>query len=160
MGLISPRLILALIVAGVLAMSHIAAFRGGAKSVQAQWNVEKLKQQTLATEESERARKREAELQDVATRLRSQKDAQIKKLRADLDSALDELRQRPERPATYLPSDAKPGNTGCGADQLYREDAEALTRLAADAETTRIALGQCKAQYDAIKLIIDPKDKQ
>ena len=148
-GLVSPRLILALIVSILLAISHGAAYRAGGKSVQAKWNVEKLELATLAAKAAEDARSREQSLTAKVSKIRSVKDAEIEKLRTDLDSALSELRQRPERPADYVPQDAAAGQrTTCSADQLYREDAESLTRIAGDAEQVRIAYRQCKAQYD------------
>jgi len=149
-GLVSPRLILALIVAIVLAFSHGAAYRAGGKSVQNKWNVEKLEISTAAAKAAEDARAREQSLTAKVSKIRSVKDAEIEKLRTDLDSALSELRQRPERPADYLPQDARTGQrASCSADQLYREDAESLTRIAGDAEQVRIAYRQCKAQYNA-----------
>lgn len=149
-GLVSPRMILALIVAIVLAFSHGAAYRAGGKSVQNKWNVEKLELATAATKAAEDARAREQLLTTTVSKIRSVKDAEIEKLRTDLELANSELRQRPERPADYLPQDAGTGQrASCGADQLYREDAESLTRIAGDAEQVRIAYRQCKAQYNA-----------
>ena len=149
-GLVSPRLILALIVAIVLAFSHGAAYRAGGKSVQNKWNVEKLELATAATKAAEDARAREQSLTAKVSKIRSVKDAEIEKLRTDLELANSELRQRPERPADYLPQDAGTGQrASCSADQLYREDAESLTRIAGDAEQVRIAYRQCKAQYNA-----------
>ena len=149
-GLVSPRLILALIVAAALAFSHGTAYRAGGKSVQNKWNVEKLELATAATKAAEDARRREQLLTTTVSKIRSVKDAEIEKLRTDLDSAVGEWRQRPGRPADYLPQDAGTGQrASCGADQLYREDAESLTRIAGDAEQVRIAYRQCKAQYNA-----------
>ena len=149
-GLVSPRLILALIVAIVLAFSHGAAYRAGGKSVQNKWNVEKLEIATAAAKAAEDARAREQLLTTTVSKIRSVKDAEIEKLRTDLELANSELRQRPERPADYLPQDARTGQrASCSADQLYREDAESLTRIAGDAEQVRIAYRQCKAQYNA-----------
>ena len=149
-GLVSPRLILALIVAIVLAFSHGAAYRAGGKSVQNKRNVEKLELATAATKAAEDARAREQLLTTTVSKIRSVKDAEIEKLRTDLELANSELRQRPERPADYLPQDAGTGQrASCSADQLYREDAESLTRIAGDAEQVRIAYRQCKAQYNA-----------
>ena len=149
-GLVSPRLILALIVAIVLAFSHGAAYRAGGKSVQNKWNVEKLELATAATKAAEDARAREQSLTAKVSKIRSVKDAEIEKLRTDLELANSELRKRPERPADYLPQDAGTGQrASCSADQLYREDAESLTRIAGDAEQVRIAYRQCKAQYNA-----------
>jgi type II secretory pathway predicted ATPase ExeA len=151
-SLLSPRLWLALLVAAVLAMSHAAAYRAGGRSVQAKWNVEKLAQAQQAEQALVDARKRETALQATVAQLRSRKDADTEKLRGDLDRALEQLRQRPERPADYLPVDAGAGQfPGCGADRLFREDADDLVRLAAEADTLRIAYGQCQAQYNAAR---------
>lgn len=108
-----------------------------------------------ALEEADKSRKREQALQDQADLARKADQDEIRRIGADLDRAVIELRKRPARPAA-LPaaagvptnSSAGPAPAGCTGAQLYREDGEFLAREAARAETIRRALGSCYAGYD------------
>ena len=88
-------------------------------------------------------------LQAAADQARKEKTDAIAYLRAQHAADLERLRQRPERPAN-LPQASGDGQAaaGCTAAQLYREDAELAVRESLRAETVRIELMACYAQYD------------
>lgn len=73
-------------------------------------------------------------------RLRDAKDAEIRRIAAARDRALDELRKRPER----LPEPAREACKGATGAELSGRDAEFLARLAARADELRAALRACQ----------------
>ena len=84
---------------------------------------------------------------NAANKIRKQKDEEVAVIRAKLDAALIQLRDRPQRAgARAMPSTSSCNSSPQGADgtQLYREDAEFLTREAARADEIRAALKQCE----------------
>ena len=90
-----------------------------------------------------------AKLQADVDKARKEKTNAIANLRAQLAADLGRVRQRPERPAN-LSEASGDGQTagGCTATQLYREDAELALRESLRAETIRLDLLACYAQYD------------
>lgn len=90
-------------------------------------------------------------LQADADKARKDKTDAISTLHAQHAAALERLRNRPERPATGdLPpvtSDGPPA-AGCTGAQLYRPDGSVLAGESLRAETIRIELKSCYAQYD------------
>jgi len=155
------RLAAALMVAAALAGLYWKAYTSGKKTVQAEWNAEKL-----ATAENTRIllmanAKTTSDLQAKADKERASKNAQINSLSLELDESLRRLRNRPERPAGDMPKATGAGGNGTGAD-LYREDAEFLAREAARADKLRISLNQCRAAYNAARdtLAAWPKPSQ
>jgi len=72
------------------------------------------------------------------------------RLAADLQRALDSLRNRPERPASGgdVPTGAA-DPVACTGAGLYRPDAEFLVREAARADSIRLQLAACQAAFDA-----------
>ena len=144
------RLAAALMVAAALAGLYWKAYTSGKKTVQAEWNAEKL-----ATAENTRIllmanAKTTSDLQAKADKERASKNAQINSLSLELDESLRRLRNRPERPAGDMPKATGAGGNGTGAE-LYREDAEFLARLAADTETLSTALMSCRTQYESAR---------
>jgi len=124
--------------------------------------VQKAKAETQATlqaqynqkllEASELARERERSMVESADKLRKEKDAQIASLNSRLGTALDGLRQRPQRPAASPEGSPAPCNcSGANGSQLSREDSEFLVREAARADRLRAALSQCYRQYDEVR---------
>mgnify|MGYP000844705256 FL=1 len=90
-----------------------------------------------------------ARLQTAVDTARKEKNDAIASLRAQHAADLERLRQRPARPAN-LPQTAGDGQAsgGCTGAQLYRDDAELLVRESLRAETVRLDLLACYAQYD------------
>lgn len=98
---------------------------------------------------SETARKKEHELQEQADNLRKEKDNAIGNLNVRLSDALAELHKRPKRPSvitetTYI-------RESCTGAELYREDAEFLTREAYRAERVLAERDYYYKQYEEIR---------
>lgn len=93
------------------------------------------------------------------TRLLEDRNRALQSLTTERDALLGRLRNRPSRPTTRTdtytgPETADPGATsfaGCGPEQLYRENAEDLARLSADAEQVRLELLRTRESYDSIR---------
>lgn len=137
-----------------LAGTHWQAYRMGAQAVHTAWTAEKLAQAEQTRALVAEAAATTDRLQIEADQLRKTKNAQIARLNADLSAALASLSDRPARPgATGVPAAAGAGDLapGCTGAQLYRDDGEFLTRLAADADQLRIGLQACYAGYEAAR---------
>lgn len=147
----------AVLVAVALAASHWKVYKVGQNEKQAEWNAEKLDtaQQTLRL--LEKNTRTSTELQDKADNTRKAKNAQIAQLDADLATALERLRERPERPGgANLPADSVAGsNTGCTGAQLYRSDSQFLTRESDRAQRVLADLAQCQAAYDSARKAVN-----
>ena len=82
------------------------------------------------------------------------KNAQIKNIDRKYRSAIDSLRQRPER-STETNSTANSCNTespkGATGAELYREDAEVLIGFARETEQLKEYLKACYIQYDEVR---------
>lgn len=80
------------------------------------------------------------------------KDNEIQAIDAERDAAIAELRNRPRRPAPGTAQSPANGEaaSGCTGARLFGDDAEFLIREAARADTIRVALNACYAQYDMI----------
>ena len=80
------------------------------------------------------------------------KDNEIQAIDAERDAAIAELRNRPRRPAPGTAQSPANGEaaSGCTGARLFGDDAEFLIREAARADTIRVALKSCYAQYDMI----------
>ena len=132
---------------------HKEGVSAGRAEVMAEWRTEKAEQQRIKQEAALKAREREQAAQFAADRIRQEKDREIADINRRHAAHVDSLRKRPDRPADYLPAPAQTADTGpaagCGADQLYRQDAAAALGIARDADLVRIALQQCHAQYQA-----------
>ena len=82
------------------------------------------------------------------------KNAEIKRISTNLDTALNSLRDRPSRPSPSASSPGVPSTGDCEAGTgagLSREDAEFLTREAARANEIRAALDDAYKKYDSLK---------
>jgi hypothetical protein len=107
----------------------------------------KAEQSKAAAEAVAATRFKEQVANNAANKIRKQKDEEVAVIRAKLDAALIQLRDRPQRAgARTVPSTPSCNSSPQGADgtQLYREDAEFLTREAARADEIRAALKQCE----------------
>ena len=93
-------------------------------------------------------RKTEIEHQKAVDLIRTQKNAQIENINNQLFTFVSELHKRTARP-NNLSNNGQITQFATG-QQLYAEDAEFLIREAARADTIRIALQSCYAQYDQI----------
>lgn len=116
---------------------------------------ERLAHQTLLKTHAEQrtqaeSKAREAERAHAQTiEVLTQKAAHDRKtLAADVARLTRSLRDRPERPASGVPTSAASGMACTGA-QLYRADGEFLAGEAARANETRLQLADCRARYDA-----------
>jgi hypothetical protein len=147
-ALLNWRLWAALALAMALAASHWKAFVLGGNQVRVEWAQEKETNEIQARAALAQAATKTIALQIQADKTRKAKDAHIARLAADLDAALDSLRQRPDRPAD-LPAPASAGAaTGCTGAELWRPDAGFLAREAARADRILADLGQCQAAYE------------
>jgi hypothetical protein len=94
------------------------------------------------------ARNREKSLLEASERAKRSRDEQIRTITKRLNTAIDELQQRPPRSASN-PTDTTSCSGATGAE-LSREDAEFLSREAARADTVVEQLNYCIAQYQSI----------
>jgi hypothetical protein len=120
------------------------------KAVEVRLNASYKEQLNLA---SIKAKKTETELQTEAIKFKQDKDNEIKIVNDKLDVAISQLRTRTSRPTNYTP----PSNniSTCSGSQLYREDAEFLTREAARAEAVRIERDYYFKQYEDARIKIN-----
>lgn len=93
-------------------------------------------------------RKKEAVLVAQAEQIRKKKDAEINAINNRLNSALVELRQRPNRITSSAGTPSCTAGTGA---TLFREDAEFLIGEAARADKLRQALEECYKRYEALR---------
>lgn len=90
-------------------------------------------------------------LKDKADKLQSNNDK--------LSIAISELRKRPQRPSSPDSSLPPSNPSSCTARELYREDAEFLTREAARAESVLIERDYYYKQYEDARKIINGNSK-
>ena len=158
------RAIAALLIAAILAIAgwaiHESGLAAGRAEIQAKWDQWRIADAAANVRAAMQARAREQAAQHAADRIRQEKTREIADLNRRHAALVDSLRHRPDRPADYLPAaaqDAQPGPaTGCGADQLFRQDAAVALGIAHDADLVRIALRQCHAQYQAAADAAEP----
>lgn len=112
-------------------------------------------QKELALKAEQKARDTERDLQAKIDNERTNNEAKVRDINSKLIAALDELRQRPTR--SSVPSGAS-NNKGAKGTELFREDAEFLTREAARADKLAAALEACYASYDAVRAASLPKE--
>lgn len=141
-ALLSPKVWIAIALAGVLAFSHFFVYRAGKAQVRTAWDEQKLVDLVAA-------RAKEQEWQAAADQTTKAKDEQISKINRRLVAALGELRNRPERPAV-LPENSSACRSGTGAG-LYRPDGEFLARLAARADAIASERDACYTTLDKLR---------
>ena len=149
---ISGSLIAIILAAGA---GYFQGSEHGKASVQAMWDKEKAAQYAEYAKAQEEARKKEQELQAQADKLRSDKDVEIRNLNARATALTNSLQQRPstttQTSSVSGSSSTRSGVSGCSGKELFREDAESLVQIAIEADTLRLALKQCYAQYESIR---------
>jgi hypothetical protein len=142
-----------LIAVALLFLAYQAGLDAGRQKIQAIWDGERIEQARQRAEALRKTRLREMDLQMTIDRLRGDHHETVVRITAERDTALRELRRRPERPAGYVPAAAQAAGSeptpSCSGTQLWRDDAEFLVRLAADADAVRAALTECRAAYDS-----------
>jgi hypothetical protein len=127
----------------------------GKMVVQAEWDAERIRQQEAHAKALQEAIQKQQALQADADQLRQEKDRETRDLLARNTALNNSLRNRPQRPATptgAVPSTAGTGSSGCTPRELYREDSEVVVGLAREADEIRLALKQCYAQYEAVRV--------
>ena len=154
----TARILFAITVVVVAATGWIAwdaGYAAGATSVRVVWDHQRAADAAASLAAAQKAQQREQAAQSAADRIRQEKAHEVSDLSRRYAAALDSLRNRPERPAHYVPAApdaAGPGPAaGCSANQLYREDAATALGIARDADVVRIALQQCHAQYESVR---------
>jgi hypothetical protein len=130
--------------------SHSKGKQAGMDKVQALWTAERLAIATAQAEQTQKARKKEQELQDQLAKQKRVHQNEIRRIQRDHIALVDSLRNRTERPEsiTDVPKDSPfelQPLTGCTGSELYREDGTFLVGEAARADQLRIALQACIA---------------
>ena len=143
----------------LIGMATLAIF-AGLQTLRLSWTqaaLEKLPAKIAASvaitnETDKRWRERENTWKVKAAQIVKDKDNEIQAIDAERDAALAELRNRPRRPTPGTAQSTANGEAarGCTGASLFAEDAEFALREAARADTIRVALKSCYAQYDMI----------
>jgi hypothetical protein len=153
----NPWLILAAVLA-IGAAGGAGYYKGnsdGQAKVQAAWDAERIKQEEAYAKALQESIEKQQALQMGADQLRQEADREKRELAARNTALTNSLRNRPERPTVEVgalrdPAGARP--SGCTPRELYRQDSEVVVGLAREADEVLIALKQCYAQYDAVRL--------
>lgn len=154
--MINPWVILAFVLA-VIGAYFTGEVRGddrGAGRVQQAWDRSDNELMQMRVKRVENNRKTERALQAKADNEREATDAEKKRLAAERDAALLQLRNRPTRPGQLGPGQLPPAADtatevrGCTGAELYRDDAEFLTRKAHTAQLIRIDRDACYRLYN------------
>lgn len=153
----NPWLILAAVLAvGAAGGAGYVKGRGdGQAKVQAAWDAERIQQQEAHNRALQESIEKQQALQLGADQLRQEADREKRELAARNTALTNSLRNRPERPTTEVGavrSATGAGSGGCTPRELYRQDSEVVVGLAREADEVLIALKQCYAQYDAVRL--------
>jgi hypothetical protein len=127
----------------------------GQAKVQAAWDAERIQQQEAHARALQESIEKQQALQLGADQLRQEADREKRELAARNTALTNSLRNRPERPTTEVGavrSATGAGSSGCTPRELYRQDSEVVVGLAREADEIRLALKQCYAQYEAVRL--------
>lgn len=117
----------------------LAAFFGGYLKGGKDERAEIVEETIEATRE---ARKLERQSQARQQEILNERDAEIRRIRARLNDALERLRKRPDR----LPEASRAACQGATGAELSGRDAAFLERLAARADELREELRACQAR--------------
>lgn len=154
---LKPKLIFAGLILALLAVlfgTHkVIVYKATTRAVEETRATMSAEYNQRLLEASERAREREQVMVESADKIRKEKDAKIASLNGRLSTALDGLRQRPQRKTDSPSKDASApcDCTGATGAELSREDGSFLAREAARADRLRAALEQCYQQYDSVR---------
>ncbi len=147
--------LVALALSLTVGFAYWVGLQTGQAEATARWRAERATAARQQLDAWATQRQRELDLQATVDRLRRDHHEAINRAVAQRDAALRELRHRPERPPSYVPTTETAGaqpSAACGADRLYRDDAAFLVGLAADADTIRESLTECRAAYAAAQI--------
>lgn len=145
--------VIAVVVAG--GAGYVKGTSHGKMVVQAEWDAERIKQQEAHAKAVQESIEKQQALQADADQLRQEKDRETRDLLARNAALNNSLRDRPQRPVVQtgaVPGAAGAGSGGCTPGELYREDSEVVVGFAREADEIRLALKQCYAQYEAVRL--------
>ena len=145
--------VIAVVVAG--GAGYVKGTSHGKMVVQAEWDAERIKQQEAHAKAVQESVEKQQALQADADQLRQEKDRETRDLLARNTALNNSLRNRAERPTTEagaVPGATGTGSGGCTPRELYRQDSEVVVGLAREADEVRLALKQCYAQYEAVRL--------
>jgi hypothetical protein len=123
----------------------------GAEHVQKQWDAEKAAQASESAKVASDALATTKSLQASADRDKETKNAQIATLNASLASAIAGLSNRPARPDPGSVPSNPSARGGCTGAELYKPDAEFLTREAARGDALQAELQLCYSRYRAAR---------
>ena len=141
--LLSPRVIVATVVALLLAMGGRWCWEQGAKGVQAEWDADVAQRTAQALAASELARRREQELSRQVERTRGKYADQIKATRTVADAAgvgMRELQSAIAGPAAAASATA--------------------TARADDAARARVVVGACAKTVQNMAALLDERNQQ
>lgn len=141
----SPMLMLAVVIAFVLNGFYWNAH--GANAEDTRWKARIHAENLKATQE---ARAKEQMWQGVVNETAKNYEIKLAGVRRNLDTALNGLRDRPERAAAGGQA-AGTGQSCATGTSLCRQDSEFLVREAARADTLRAGLEACYAYIDTVK---------
>lgn len=137
----------------LLAGTHWKAYHAGEKSVAEKWNAERLLIAQKTLQIAQDAAAKTAAVQALADKRQRDNHARIASLNTALATAIDGLRNRPERPTDGDMSKAAgtDPNTGYTGASLYKPDADFLVRESARADRLLADLDQCQSAYLAAR---------
>lgn len=139
--MISPQLLAGIGLMILLVISHGYAFMKGGSVKENEYKAALLKAQQEAQEV-------ERKWQGAANAIVTNLEAKRAVTQRNLDTALNSLRDRPER---HLPNDPGANCKGATGAELSRPDAVFLTRLAARGDRLQSALDACYKHVDTLK---------
>lgn len=119
----------------------------GSNAADTRWAA-KIQKERADAEQAARAK--ESMWQGVVNETAKNYGVKVAGVQRNLDAALGELRNRPERPSG-VPEGARADCAGASGAELSRSDAEFLDREAARADTQRAGLVACYEVIDALK---------
>lgn len=141
----NPYLILAVVLAFVANGFYWNA--KGSNSADARWTAKITAERLQATEA---AREKETMWQGVVNETAKNYQVKLAGVRRNLDTALDGLRDRPDRPGN-LSANPRTDCKGASGAELSRQDAEFLVREATRADEIRTGLESCYAYADTLR---------
>lgn len=141
----NPYMILAVVIAFVVNGFYWHA--NGSNSADTRWKA-KTEQQRADAESA--ARSKEKMWQGVVNETAKNYDVKVAGIRRNLDTALDGLRDRPERPSN-LPATARTDCKNANGAELAGSHAAVLERYAAAAATQDAALVACYTYADKVR---------
>lgn len=146
-------LVIGLSLAVLLGASHYKAYSSGKKSVMAEWQIEKTRQAEELAAAIQKTRDTERKMQYVADRLQEEKRNEIATISRKHRTIVDGLLDSHSRLIAAVPSDSRYAQAGREREEtiIPRSLAEYLFDEALRADTIRVELEACYAQYDEVR---------